>query len=199
MLVPYHPLQENVNDIRVASGLGKDCTRSERFRLYPHVFTLQLSGGIEAQQREGFGRRCITVSQGRGASGYHGASELRKHSAPSFTRIRAHLEQVRSILILFLVLTYCRQKYTSRSHGVPKDPTGRCIRKSSDIVLSETSDVRNIWKVTLNGKTLTSATMQQMSTFVEQEDALLGVLTVRESVTYALRLQYVQICNNYFP
>ncbi|KAJ7020819.1 ABC-2 type transporter-domain-containing protein [Mycena alexandri] len=33
--------------------------------------------------------------------------------------------------------------------------------------------------------------MQQMSTFVEQEDALLGVLTVRESVAYALRLQEV--------
>lgn len=31
--------------------------------------------------------------------------------------------------------------------------------------------------------------MHKISTFVEQEDALLGVLTVRESVTYALRLQ----------
>jgi hypothetical protein len=31
--------------------------------------------------------------------------------------------------------------------------------------------------------------MHNISTFVEQEDALLGVLTVRESVTYALRLQ----------
>ena len=33
--------------------------------------------------------------------------------------------------------------------------------------------------------------MHKISTFVEQEDALLGVLTVRESVEYALRLQYV--------
>ncbi|KAJ6529686.1 P-loop containing nucleoside triphosphate hydrolase protein [Mycena capillaripes] len=40
----------------------------------------------------------------------------------------------------------------------------------------------------LNGKILNATSMQQMSTFVEQEDALLGVLTVRESVSYALRL-----------
>ncbi|KAJ7462986.1 ABC-2 type transporter-domain-containing protein [Mycena latifolia] len=42
--------------------------------------------------------------------------------------------------------------------------------------------------VRLNGETLNASRMQQMSTFVEQEDALLGVLTVRESVSYALRL-----------
>ncbi|KAJ7930537.1 P-loop containing nucleoside triphosphate hydrolase protein [Mycena leptocephala] len=42
--------------------------------------------------------------------------------------------------------------------------------------------------VSLNGEPLNAKTMQQMSTFVEQEDALLGVLTVRESVSYALRL-----------
>ncbi|KAJ7019734.1 P-loop containing nucleoside triphosphate hydrolase protein [Mycena alexandri] len=40
----------------------------------------------------------------------------------------------------------------------------------------------------LNGEPLNATRMQQMSTFVEQEDALLGVLTVRESVAYALRL-----------
>ncbi|KAJ7222173.1 P-loop containing nucleoside triphosphate hydrolase protein [Mycena pura] len=40
----------------------------------------------------------------------------------------------------------------------------------------------------LNGETLTAKSMQKVSTFVEQEDALLGVLTVRESVSYALRL-----------
>jgi ABC-type nitrate/sulfonate/bicarbonate transport system ATPase subunit len=44
-------------------------------------------------------------------------------------------------------------------------------------------------QVNLNGKTLGARSMQQMSTFVEQEDALLGVLTVRESVSFALRLQ----------
>ncbi|KAJ6542947.1 P-loop containing nucleoside triphosphate hydrolase protein [Mycena capillaripes] len=42
--------------------------------------------------------------------------------------------------------------------------------------------------VSLNGEALNAKSMQQMSTFVEQEDALLGVLTVRESVSYALRL-----------
>ncbi|KAJ7246166.1 P-loop containing nucleoside triphosphate hydrolase protein [Mycena haematopus] len=42
--------------------------------------------------------------------------------------------------------------------------------------------------VSLNGEKLNAKSMQQMSTFVEQEDALLGVLTVRESVSYALRL-----------
>ncbi|KAJ7742944.1 P-loop containing nucleoside triphosphate hydrolase protein [Mycena maculata] len=42
--------------------------------------------------------------------------------------------------------------------------------------------------VCLNGEALNARNMQQMSTFVEQEDALLGVLTVRESVSYALRL-----------
>lgn len=35
--------------------------------------------------------------------------------------------------------------------------------------------------------------MYKISNFVEQEDALLGVLTVRESVTYALRLQSVPL------
>ncbi|KAJ7085467.1 P-loop containing nucleoside triphosphate hydrolase protein [Mycena belliarum] len=42
--------------------------------------------------------------------------------------------------------------------------------------------------VSINGEALDASRMQQMSTFVEQEDALLGVLTVRESVSYALRL-----------
>ncbi|KAJ7158040.1 P-loop containing nucleoside triphosphate hydrolase protein [Mycena crocata] len=41
---------------------------------------------------------------------------------------------------------------------------------------------------TLNAHPLTPALMHPLSTFVEQEDALLGVLTVRESVSYALRL-----------
>jgi ABC-type multidrug transport system ATPase subunit len=36
---------------------------------------------------------------------------------------------------------------------------------------------------------LNSETMFKISTFVEQEDALLGVLTVRETVQFALRLQ----------
>ncbi|CAK5270888.1 unnamed protein product [Mycena citricolor] len=43
-------------------------------------------------------------------------------------------------------------------------------------------------QISLNGEPLSATKMQKMSTFVEQEDALLGVLTVRESVTYALRL-----------
>ncbi|KAI0789359.1 P-loop containing nucleoside triphosphate hydrolase protein [Abortiporus biennis] len=42
--------------------------------------------------------------------------------------------------------------------------------------------------VTLNGRIVTPAMMHKISSFVEQDDALLGVLTVRESVTYALRL-----------
>ncbi|KAJ7055552.1 P-loop containing nucleoside triphosphate hydrolase protein [Mycena amicta] len=42
--------------------------------------------------------------------------------------------------------------------------------------------------IQLNGKVLTAKSMQNISTFVEQEDSLLGVLTVRESVSYALRL-----------
>ncbi|KAF8513122.1 P-loop containing nucleoside triphosphate hydrolase protein [Hysterangium stoloniferum] len=40
----------------------------------------------------------------------------------------------------------------------------------------------------LNGEILTKSTMHKISAFVEQEDALLGVLTVRESITYSLRL-----------
>ncbi|KAH9476836.1 ABC transporter G family member 11 [Psilocybe cubensis] len=40
----------------------------------------------------------------------------------------------------------------------------------------------------LNGQAVSPGMMHKISTFVEQEDALLGVLTVRESVTYALRL-----------
>ncbi|KAF9269354.1 P-loop containing nucleoside triphosphate hydrolase protein [Marasmius fiardii PR-910] len=42
--------------------------------------------------------------------------------------------------------------------------------------------------VCLNGHQLDKERMYQLSAFVEQEDALLGVLTVRETVTYALRL-----------
>ncbi|KAJ6529725.1 hypothetical protein B0H19DRAFT_967950 [Mycena capillaripes] len=37
-------------------------------------------------------------------------------------------------------------------------------------------------------KILNATSMQQMSTFVEKEDTLLGVLTVPESVSDALRL-----------
>ncbi|KAF6752143.1 P-loop containing nucleoside triphosphate hydrolase protein [Ephemerocybe angulata] len=43
-------------------------------------------------------------------------------------------------------------------------------------------------KATLNGKPLDARSVAKVSCFVEQEDALLGVLTVRESITYALRL-----------
>ncbi|PPQ75685.1 hypothetical protein CVT26_001519 [Gymnopilus dilepis] len=42
--------------------------------------------------------------------------------------------------------------------------------------------------VHLNGRPLDANTMHKISTFVEQEDALLGVLTVRETISYALRL-----------
>lgn len=43
-------------------------------------------------------------------------------------------------------------------------------------------------KATLNGKPLDARSIAKVSCFVEQEDALLGVLTVRESIAYALRL-----------
>ncbi|KAF9554187.1 P-loop containing nucleoside triphosphate hydrolase protein [Agrocybe pediades] len=42
--------------------------------------------------------------------------------------------------------------------------------------------------VFLNDERLTAKTMHKVSSVVEQEDALLGVLTVRESIAYALRL-----------
>ncbi|EEB98593.1 hypothetical protein MPER_01873, partial [Moniliophthora perniciosa FA553] len=42
--------------------------------------------------------------------------------------------------------------------------------------------------VHLNGTPMTSQSMYKMSAFVEQEDALLSVLTVRETVSYTLRL-----------
>ncbi|KAJ7582756.1 P-loop containing nucleoside triphosphate hydrolase protein [Mycena floridula] len=44
-------------------------------------------------------------------------------------------------------------------------------------------------EASLNGLELTALTMFKISAFVEQEDALLGVLTVRETVSYALRLR----------
>lgn len=44
-------------------------------------------------------------------------------------------------------------------------------------------------QASLNNQVLNAHSMHTISTFVEQEDALLGVLTVRESVAYALRLQ----------
>ncbi|KAF4610157.1 hypothetical protein D9613_010239 [Agrocybe pediades] len=40
----------------------------------------------------------------------------------------------------------------------------------------------------LNGEPIGTKKMHKISSFVEQEDALLGVLTVRESISYALRL-----------
>ncbi|EAU87223.1 hypothetical protein CC1G_10502 [Coprinopsis cinerea okayama7 len=43
-------------------------------------------------------------------------------------------------------------------------------------------------RASLNGKQLDRSSMHKISCFVEQEDALLGVLTVRESIQYALRL-----------
>lgn len=46
-------------------------------------------------------------------------------------------------------------------------------------------------KAALNGRPLSQSSVAKVSCFVEQEDALLGVLTVRESITYALRLQFV--------
>jgi len=52
------------------------------------------------------------------------------------------------------------------------------------------SDVIN-YKVHLNNEPLGPKSMHKISSFVEQEDALLGVLTVRESISYALRLQCV--------
>ena len=45
------------------------------------------------------------------------------------------------------------------------------------------------YQIYLNGQVLPPASMYKISAFVEQEDALLGVLTVRESVAYSLRLQ----------
>ncbi|KAF5367203.1 hypothetical protein D9758_003922 [Tetrapyrgos nigripes] len=43
-------------------------------------------------------------------------------------------------------------------------------------------------EILLNSQRIDSRTMFKISSFVEQDDALLGVLTVRETVTYALRL-----------
>ncbi|GHJ89438.1 hypothetical protein NliqN6_5840 [Naganishia liquefaciens] len=42
--------------------------------------------------------------------------------------------------------------------------------------------------ISLNGQQLTSTDLQNLSSFVEQEDALLGTLTARETLSYALRL-----------
>ncbi|KAG6826280.1 hypothetical protein H0H92_000461 [Tricholoma furcatifolium] len=42
--------------------------------------------------------------------------------------------------------------------------------------------------VRFNNRLINRRAMHRFSTFVEQDDALLGVLTVRESITYALRL-----------
>ncbi|THU99958.1 P-loop containing nucleoside triphosphate hydrolase protein [Dendrothele bispora CBS 962.96] len=43
-------------------------------------------------------------------------------------------------------------------------------------------------EVLLNGQSIDAQSMFKISSFVEQDDTLLGVLTVRETVTYALRL-----------
>jgi len=43
-------------------------------------------------------------------------------------------------------------------------------------------------QIHLNGQSLSAKAMYKISAFVEQEDALLGVLTVREAITYSLRL-----------
>jgi ABC-type multidrug transport system ATPase subunit len=43
-------------------------------------------------------------------------------------------------------------------------------------------------KIMLNGQVANEAAIQQVSTFVEQEDAMIGILTVRETVDFAARL-----------
>ncbi|KAF9043399.1 P-loop containing nucleoside triphosphate hydrolase protein [Panaeolus papilionaceus] len=55
-------------------------------------------------------------------------------------------------------------------------------------VMAFRKDMKEGGSAYLNGVALTRASMHKVSNFVEQEDALLGVLTVRESITYALRL-----------
>lgn len=40
---------------------------------------------------------------------------------------------------------------------------------------------------------ITDFNMRDIATYVEQDDALLGVLTVAETVTYAAKLRYVSI------
>lgn len=47
--------------------------------------------------------------------------------------------------------------------------------------------------MTLNGTTLTTSQLRSASTYVEQEDALIGSLTVAESIDYAARLSLTKI------
>ncbi|KAJ7754347.1 ABC-2 type transporter-domain-containing protein [Mycena maculata] len=69
----------------------------------------------------------------------------------------------------------------------PKGMKGRLLVDDVSVTVragkSTLLDLMALRKTPLDG-----ALVQQMSTFVEHEDALLGVLTVRESVSYALRL-----------
>ena len=51
-----------------------------------------------------------------------------------------------------------------------------------------TSKARTEGDVLLNGKKTTWATLRQISSYVEQEDALIGSITVRETLDFASRL-----------
>ena len=82
-----------------------------------------------------------------------------------------------------------REKHTSGLDVPQKNKCGRRIGERSE----QRNEVGVLTgkQVHLNGRPLDANTMHKISTFVEQEDALLGVLTVRETISYALRLQYV--------
>ena len=73
-------------------------------------------------------------------------------------------------------------------------PSGAGKSTFLDVISRRKCDQVN-GKVFLGPKEIqTTAQMSTVGSYVEQEDDLLGVLTVRETITYAARLRYSSIC-----
>lgn len=51
-----------------------------------------------------------------------------------------------------------------------------------------TANAKTRGSVLVNGRAVSTKALQQLSSFVEQEDALIGSLTVRETLDFAARL-----------
>ncbi len=83
----------------------------------------------------------------------------------------------------------CREKY-SVGYNVVQKACRTAFWNTSERHASRYSST-NGGQITLNDRIIHAKEMFRISCFVEQEDALLGVLTVDETVAYALRLQFV--------
>ncbi|KNZ80152.1 ABC transporter G family member 11 [Termitomyces sp. J132] len=90
------------------------------------------------------------------------------------------------LLAIMVNIHHLNQEFYDRDHYFPR------ARKSTllDVMAfrKNATEESSVSPVRLNNRLIDAHVMHRISNFVEQEDALLGALTVRESITYALRL-----------